>query len=672
MGEDIFRKIESLRKKIRKYNDLYYKHGISEISDFEYDMLLKELEQLEKQSGQEGLFSTDTEFSPASSVGSDLTEGFRKIKHKTRMLSMANSYNSSDLIDFDNRIKKIAGSISDIEYCVEYKIDGIAVSLIYEKGKLLYAATRGDGETGDDITANFKTLKEIPFDLKKDVDFEVRGEIYINKQDFKNLNKIRETEGLELLANPRNATAGSIKLLDISEVRKRPLKMICYYLGGDVSTRKHSDNIGLLRNMGFPAISYCKVCGNINEVIQECSFWEERKNNLEYDIDGLVIKVNDLNLQAELGDTAKSPRWVMAYKFSPERAETVLKEIQFQVGRTGAVTPVAVLEPVQISGTVVKRASLHNYQDLSAKDLRIGDSVFIEKAGEIIPQIVSVNLNKRSPIAEKFSMIERCPACNEILFKPEDEAVYRCVNASCPAQIQRQIEHFASKAAMDISGLGPSLIKSLLEAKIISDISSLYDLKTNVLSSIERMGEKSSANLIRGIEESKSRGLENLIFALGIRQVGKEAAVSLARYFKAIESLMSAGFDELTIISDVGEKTAESIVSFFKNPKNVELIDKLKEHGVNTVFTGSSGRSIEFFVGKTFVITGSFESLDREELKDLIVKSNGKVSTAVGKSTDYLICGSNPGSKYEKAMEQRVEIINQSRLDQILAEKDSF
>jgi DNA ligase (NAD+) len=666
--DDTLKKISVLRKKIKKYNDLYYKKGISEISDFEYDLLLKELEDLERQNGQEYLFENAGAaiISPSMTVGSDLTEGFKKVRHKKKMLSITNSYSSSDLIEFDSRIKKLLSDNTEIEYCVEYKIDGLAVSLVYENGKLVYASTRGDGEQGDDITLNFSTIKGVPPEISSNAVFEVRGEIYISKSDFRLLNEIREKEGFEVLANPRNAAAGSVKLLDTEEVKKRPLRLICYYLDGEISKGTHSENIDLLREMGFPAIDYCNVCKNISEVISECEYWESRKNSLDYDIDGLVVKVNSLLFQQELGDTAKSPRWVMAYKFKPDRAETILKEILFQVGRTGAVTPVAVLEPVLLSGTIVKRATLHNFVDLKSKDLRPGDRVIIEKAGEIIPQIVEVNKDRRPENSVEFTMIDECPSCKEKLVKPEDEAIYRCVNASCPAQIERQIEHFASKSAMDISGMGPQMVKTLLSSGLIKEISDLYKLEASQLQNIERMGDISSKNLIESIRLSKNKDLGNLIYGLGIRQVGKEASISLARNFKDIDILISARYDEIVAISDLGQKTAESVVSFFSNQKNLELISKLKSYGVNTKILGGSEKTVDFFKDKVFVITGTLENIDREELKDLINLSKGKVSSTVGKSTDYLICGKSPGSKYEKAIASGVEIISEEKLNKIL------
>ncbi|MBU4487224.1 MAG: NAD-dependent DNA ligase LigA [Candidatus Delongbacteria bacterium] len=666
--DEISKKIVSLRKEIRKYNDLYYKEGISAITDFEYDKLLEELETLEEQNAEQSLFKNDggTEKSLSESIGSDLIEGFKKIRHKKRMLSISNSYNTTDLKDFDNRNKKLLNKTEDIEYCVEYKIDGIAVSLVYEKGKLLYSATRGDGEQGDDITVNFLTIRDIPLEISEKINFEVRGEIYINKSDFRLLNEARYAQGLELLANPRNATAGSVKLLDPTEVKKRPLRLICYYYQGEGSKDTHFDNIELLKKSGFPTANYCKICRNISEVIDECAFWEGKKHSLEYDIDGLVIKVNSLSIQEKLGDTSKSPRWIMAYKFTPDRVETVLKDIQFQVGRTGAVTPVAILEPVQLSGTMVKRATLHNFDDIKNKDLRIGDFVEIEKAGEIIPQVISVNREKRPIGSAEFSMIEFCPACNEKIIKPEDEAIYRCINSSCPAQIERQIGHFASKGAMDIAGLGPQIVKSLLSESLIKEISDLFILKKDELEKIERMGELSSKNLIESISLCKSKSLENLIFGLGIRHIGKEASISLARNFKNIDGLIAAKYNDLAGINDIGDKMANSIITYFSNLKNIRLIEKLKLYGLNTAYKKSDGITIDFFNDKNFVITGSFESFSREKIKDIIVQNFGKVSSAVSKTTDYLLCGSKPGSKHEKAVVLGIKIIYEDEFSTLI------
>lgn len=658
------KKIVQLRKLLKKHNDLYYKNGISEISDFEYDKLLKELESLESLAGNNSLFTgNEMADSPTVSVGSDLTEGFKKRKHFKRMLSISNSYNTQDLTDFDRKVKKSLETKEDVEYCIEYKIDGLAVSLVYRSGKLDYALTRGDGETGDDITENILTVKDVPLNISQDKDFEVRGEIYISKNDFYEINRLREENGLELLANPRNAAAGSVKLLDSKEAAKRPLKLISYYYDGDGSTLKQSENLDLLKNTGFPTADYYEICRNVEEVIEVCIKKEEKKNDLDFEIDGLVIKVNDMKLREKIGETSKSPKWAIAYKFKPDRADTVLKDIIFQVGRTGAITPVAVLDPVKLSGTIVKRATLHNFDEIKNRDIRIGDIVAIEKAGEIIPQVVSVDKEKRNSGSTEFKMIENCPVCSEKLVKHKDEVAYRCVNASCPAQLERQIVHFAGKGAMDIEGMGPKMVANLLSSGLIKSIPDIYCLESYQLSTIDRMGERSSEKLVASIDKSRSKSLENLIFGLGIRHVGKEASISLASRFKNLNDIMSADRDALTKIEDIGEIMAESITVYFSNPKNIEMISKLQQYGLNTTYSNENSNINEFFEGRTFVITGSFGLYSREDIRDIIVMNNGKVSSSVGKNTDYLLCGKNPGSKLDKAFEAGVKIIYENELN---------
>ena len=663
---EIQKRINQLRKLLKKYNDLYYREGISEISDFEYDKLLKELETLEKETGTSLFAEVELSDSPTISVGSDLTQGFKKRKHSKKMLSISNSYNTQDLAEFDTRIRKSLETEDDVEYCVEYKIDGLAVSLVYRSGKLEHALTRGDGETGDEITENFRTVRDVPFDIDGENDFEIRGEIYISKEDFLEINRLREQQGLELLANPRNAAAGSVKLLDSREAAKRPLRLISYYYDGDDSAAKQSENLDLLKKKGFPTSGYYQVCRNMDEVIRVCGQNEQKKNDHEFEIDGLVIKVNDIGLREKIGETSKSPKWAIAYKFKPDRARTVLEDIIFQVGRTGAVTPVAVLDPVKLSGTVVKRATLHNFDEISKKEIRLGDIVEIEKAGEIIPQVVSVDKEERRPDSVEFKMIDKCPVCSEKLVKHEDEVVFRCVNASCPAQLERQIVHFAGKGAMDIDGLGPKMVRNLLSSGIIKSIPDIYLINSRSLEGIERMGERSSEKLVKAIDKSRSRSLENLIFGLGIRHVGKEASIALASRFKNIEDLISAGQDSLTEIEDIGKIMAESIKAFFSNPKNIEMIKKLEEYGLNTTYRNENTNLNNFINGKTFVIKGSVDSFSREELRGLIVRNNGKASSSVGMKTDFLLCGKNPGSKLDKAVEAGVRIIYEEELKELL------
>ena len=664
---DINKRINELRNKIKLLNEWYYERNRPLVSDYDYDKLLKELEQLEQENNQLDLFS------PTMTVGSDLSAANKKIKHKSKMLSISNSYNKEDLIEFDTRIKKILGignQKKEIKYCVELKIDGIAISIRYKNGKIDYAATRGDGEIGDEITINALTIKNIPHRTTLKGEFEVRGEVFISNSDFIKMNEKREEEGEETFANPRNAAAGSLKLLDFKEVAKRPLQAFTYYLLDYTESKKsHFENLHLLEENHFPAPPYKKICIGIEDVIKECVYWEKNKNSLDYPIDGMVIKVDDLNKYDLLGNTAKSPRWVIAYKFKPDRVESILKDIKFQVGRTGAITPVAQLKSVFIAGTTVKRATLHNAEEIEQKDLRIGDTVIIEKAGEIIPQVVSYVKEKRKPNAKKFEMIKNCPVCQEKLYKPEDEIVYRCINPSCPAQLLRRIEHFVSKGAMDINGLGEKVIIQLLENKLISEITDLYELKFEKLITLERMGEKSAKNLLTMIEASKSRNLDNLLFALGIRHVGKGASKILAKKYKNLDSLINADFLELKEINEIGEKIASSLVAFFENEKNMELMQKLKEHKLNTSYIEEEVIENELLTDKKFVLTGTLENLTRIDAKKIIENNGGKVISAVSKKTDYILAGTNPGSKLEKGKKLGIEILTEKQFQEMFKNK---
>ncbi len=664
-------RIAYLRKVLSKYNDLYYKEGISAVSDYDYDSLMKELEDLEEEFGENSLFRNQESGSPSVAVGSDLDENFKKVRHRKRMLSISNSYSKDDLRDFDIRIKKILTDQSDkdIEYCVEFKIDGIAVSLVYGKGNLVYAATRGDGETGDDITQNILGLN-IPFSADNAIDFEVRGEIFISKQDFLRMNEEREKEGLDPMANPRNAAAGSVKLLDNLSARKRPLKFVSYYYDGDGSRPKQSENIDLLKNMGFPVAENYFLCSNIEEVIAVCDKWESEKESLDYEIDGLVVKINDIALRDIIGETSKSPRWAIAYKFKPQQAQTRLLKVDFQVGRTGAITPVAHLEPVKLSGSVVRRATLHNYDEIRSKDIRVGDYVFIEKAGEIIPKITGVNLSMRTDGAEVLKMIRSCPACSQKLMKQDSEAVLRCVNSSCPAQLERQILHFVSKGAMNIENIGPRMVSGLISSNLVSSLSDIYFIKKQDIMSVERMGEKSTGKILSSIEKSKTRSLEFLIFGLGIRHVGIEASIALAKKFKSMDDLLRAGYEELLDIRDLGEVTTQSLKNYFSIDKNIQLIENLKSAGLNMLYTSGNSKNNSLVEGYTFVVTGTFKDILRNEIVEYIQQNGGKVSSSVGASTNFLICGSNPGSKLDKAEKSGIKILYENDLFRLIKNPD--
>jgi len=672
---DLKDRINQLTGKIKLYDEWYYKRNQSLVSDYDYDIMLKELKGLEKQLPQPDLFSV------TEKVGSDLsddknfsTPNFKKIKHKKKMLSISNSYDKNDLIEFDNRVKKVLDTDKEIKYCVELKIDGVAISITYKNGQMLYAATRGDGEIGDEITANAKTISDIvdKTDLSNE-EFEVRGEVYIKNSSFLKLNEKREASGDSIFLNPRNTASGSLKLLDREELKSRNLNLFLYYIesseNSGIYTKSHFKNLQLLEDNSFPVSKYRKLCIGIEGVIKECEFWEKNRfsEKLDYEIDGMVIKVDDISLYNRLGTTAKSPRWVIAYKFKAETIETVLEDIVYQVGRTGAITPVAVLKPVHLAGTTVKRATLHNSLEIREKDLRIGDTVQIEKAGEIIPQVIRYVKNKRKSDSKRFEMIKTCPECDSILEKTEDEAIFRCVNPSCPAQISKKIEHFVSKGAMNINGLGTRIIDLLLTNKKITDISDLYKLTAEDLIPLERMGEKSARNIIHAIEISKTQDFFNIIFGLGIRFVGKGASKVLADRFKNIYDLISADYLVLSDTDEIGEKIALSVIKYFTEEKNIEIIEKLKSYDVNfeklksqdIIKEGISQDIIDFFNDKKFVLTGGLENYTRDEAAAIIEKLGGKVVTSVSKKTDYILVGESPGSKLEKGKKLGVRIVEE-------------
>lgn len=651
MKSNISKKIESLRAKIKLYDEWYYKKNKPLVSDFDYDLMIKELEQLENDHNQIDLFS------PTQNVGSDLNKGREKVLHQEKMLSISNSYSHTDLVDFDKKVKKFLNINSDIEYCVEHKIDGASISIKYQQGKILYAATRGDGRVGDEVTANVLNIKEIPEWNNELKDFELRGEIFMNFADFEKLNLQRMELGLDQFANPRNSAAGSLKILDSKEAAKRPLKVFIYYISGDDLPVLHSERIRFLKDIKLPVPQYFKVCKGITEVIEECKIWENKKNELLYPIDGMVIKVNDTSLYSRLGTTAKSPHWLIAYKFAPERARTKLNDITLQVGRTGVVTPVAELDPVELAGTVVKRATLHNFDELIEKDIRVGDFVDIEKAGEIIPQVVKVHKEERSFLIKPFELPKICPSCSKTLVKLEDEVALRCINSSCPAQLQRKLEHFVGKGAFDISGLGSKVLKQLLSAGLIKSIPDIFKLNAEGLVNLERMGAKSIRNLLDGIERAKRVSLDNFIYALGIRYVGKGAAEKIAIAYKSLDNFLQAEYSSLSEIDEIGEKIASSVVTFL-NSENRDIIEELKEQGVNPEIRRMSEVEVEFpLAGKTMVLTGALKNSKREELSQKLKSLGVKVSSSVSKKTDYLLAGENAGSKLKKAKDLSVEII---------------
>ncbi len=664
MEKDIKAKIEQLRDEIRRHDYKYYVENSPEISDQEYDRLMRQLMELEKAHPQ--LVALD---SPTQRVSGQPLEGFNKVKHEVPMLSIDNTYSADELREFDKRVKKNI-TRETISYIVELKIDGVSMSLIYKDGKLSKGVTRGDGVTGDDVTQNIRTIAAIPLRVKSPETFpgliDVRGEVFMDKKTFDKINKEKEKNNDELFANPRNATAGSLKLLDSSIMAKRNLNIFNYAVGfmKGVELKTQWETLQFLTEYGFKVNSHIKQCRDIEEVIDYCNKWEKQKDKLDYAIDGMVIKVNSLAQQRSLGATTKSPRWMIAYKFPAERAATKLKDIIVQVGRTGTLTPVAVLEPVRLAGSVVSRATLHNAEDIERKDVRLGDTVMIEKAGEIIPQVVAPVLNKRTGKEKKFYMPEKCPACGSKVKQYPGEVAMRCDNPLCGAKQKEKIRHFASKSAMDIEGLGEAMVELLVDSKLVSDIADIYTLKYEQLIKLPRMAQKSTQNLLEGIEKSREQNLARLIFALGIRHVGEHSAEILASEFNSIEKITEQTAQSLSETPELGPVMAESIYEFFHNPENKKLLKKLKDAGVKMapVKKVTSGR----LLGKRFVITGTLNSYSRSEAQQLIKAQGGGVTSSVSETVDFVLAGENPGSKYEKAKKLNVKIIDENELKKMI------
>ncbi|APF19458.1 DNA ligase [Caldithrix abyssi DSM 13497] len=658
---DVKKRIQQLRELINKYDYEYYVLAQPSISDYEYDQLMKELEALEKAHPE--LITPD---SPTQRVSGQPVKEFPTVPHRKPMLSLANTYSEMEFRDFDQRVRQALPG-ERVEYVCELKIDGVAISLHYRDGRFERGITRGDGVQGDDITANLRTIRSIPLVVRRTEKvpefFEVRGEIYMSKEAFNKLNKEREAQGEALFANPRNAAAGSLKLQDARLVAQRGLHLFAYYIDSDTAgfvKDTHFENLKLLQTLGFPVNPHFRLCKTLAEVFDFVKEWEAKRESLPYEIDGVVVKVNSLEQQERLGATAKSPRWAIAFKFKAQQAETLLEKITWQVGRTGIVTPVAELKPVQLAGTTVSRATLHNVDEIRRKDIRERDWVFIEKGGDIIPKVVGVNLKKRPKDSKPPAIPEKCPVCGTKLVQLEGEVAIRCPNISCPAQIKRSIEHFASRGAMDIEGLGTALVETLVDKGLIKDIADIYRLKKEDVAGLERMGEKSAQNLMEAIEKSKQQPLNRLIFALGIPYIGATAAALLARHFKSLDALQNATREELEQIDGIGEKMAESIVRYFSNEQNRRILDRLKEAGVKTEIDEEATESeSQLLQGKTFVLTGALPHLKREEARALIEKHGGKVSSSVSRKTSYVLAGQDPGSKLKKAKELGIEIIDE-------------
>jgi DNA ligase (NAD+) len=663
--------IEQLRKKLNDANKAYYVYNSPIMSDSEYDILLEQLKKLEDENPQ--FFDPN---SPTRRVGGDLVKEFPVVIHKNPMLSLANTYSKEELMDFDRRLRSLLPPGADYTYVAEIKIDGLAMSITYEGNAFRYGVTRGDGISGNDISQNLKTIRSIPLVISPNPgpsSFEVRGEIYIPKSGFEKLNRERIEAGEEPFANPRNAAAGSVKLQDSKIVAERPLDAFWYYLDSEEPLPlTHFDRMLLLTEMGFKVNPVRELCPDIDAVINFCDTWAEKRKELDFETDGVVIKLNEINYYEQLGSTAKSPRWAIAYKFKAERARTRVLDITWQVGRTGAVTPVAELEPVQLAGTTVKRATLHNVEDLALKDIRPGDTVEIEKGGDIIPKVLRYLPEKRPANASEYAPPDKCPACGSPLHKFEDDAHLRCLNPNCPAQIIRSIEHFASRDAMDIDGLGGKIIEQLYTEGLIKEIPDLYYLKDRRedLLRLEKFKDKKVNNLLNSIEASKKVSWRRQLYAIGIRYVGLNTAKLLAKAFPSIEELEKATPEELANIEGVGEKIAESVVSFFENEINRRMISRLKEAGLSLQGKIDMPGGEGIFSGKTFVLTGTLEDMPRSEAKKLIEAEGGKVTSAVSAKTDFVLAGENPGSKLNKARQLGVTVIDRNTFLDMLKDKE--
>ena len=658
----IKKRIDLLRKELAEYNHSYYVLDTSIISDFEFDKLLQELVKLEDENPE---FFDAT--SPTQRVGGRVIDGFKTVAHKYRMLSLGNTYSEEDLHDFDSRLHKLTDQ--EIEYVCELKYDGVSVSLTYENGDLIQALTRGDGAQGDDVTANVRTIKSIPLKLKGDypANFEIRGEIFIPIKGLEKMNKLRIEEGLEPYKNPRNTASGSLKLLDTNEASNRPLDCYLYYLLGDnLPTDNHYENLQKAKQWGFKIPNEISKYNTIDDVLKFTEKWDKKRHGLPYEIDGIVIKVNDINLQEEMGFTAKSPRWAISYKFKAEQVITILNKITYQVGRTGAITPVANLEPVQLAGTTVKRASLYNADQIAKLDIREGDKVYVEKGGEIIPKVVGVELKDRDLFSQSTEYIANCPSCNTKLVRKEGDAKHYCPNAeSCPTQIKGKFEHFISRKAMDIDGLGGETIELLINEGLIKEISDLYHLKKEDLLPLERMAEKSVENLFIGVGQSKLIPFERVLFGLGVRFVGETVAKVLAKHFKTIDNIIGADIETLISVDEIGDKIAKSVVNYFSIEENLKLINNLKESGLQFVSTIDDTTKSSNLNGMKIVVSGVFNQNSRAEYKKMIEEHGGKNVSSISKNTTFVLAGESMGpSKKQKAEDLKIPLVNE---DEFLA-----
>lgn len=650
MSIEIQQKIEDLRKELHQYNYAYYQNDESLISDFDFDLKLQELQKLEAENPE--YFD---ENSPSMRVGGGITKNFPTVQHQFRMYSLDNSYDFDDLEDWEKRIEKTFGK-DEVEFVAELKYDGASISILYENGKLIQGITRGDGFQGDEISNNVRTISDIPLTLNGDFPerFFMRGEIYLTRKNFDKINEKREEEGLDLFMNPRNTASGSLKMQDSAEVRKRKLSAVLYqFISEDIPVETHWELLQKAKTWGFNISDQAKLCKNLDEIKDFIIYWDKKRHDLPFEIDGIVLKINNIKQQQTLGYTAKSPRWAMAYKFKAEKVETKLESVVYQVGRTGTITPVANLKPILLAGTTVKRATLHNEDQIKKLDLHEDDYVFVEKGGEIIPKIVGINLEKRLPNSKPIEYIKNCPECGTELVKIEDQANHFCPNElHCPPQVVGRMIHYVSRKALDIENLGSETIEQLYREKLVENPADFYVLTKEQLLPLERMAEKSAQNIIDSIEKSKEIPFEKVLFGIGIKHVGETVAKKLVKNFSTIEELRNASLEELVQVEDIGIKIAESIHEFFQNPENILMVERLKEYGVKLEKDENFNQTISNVLeGKTFLFTGKLSLFTREAAEEMVEKNGGKNISAVSKNLNYLVVGEKAGSKLKKAQD---------------------
>ena len=651
-------RIDELKEKINYYSKLYYDEDNSPLSDYDFDMMMNELKQLEKDNPD--LITAD---SPTQRVGGHANSDFTKVNHEVPLQSLQDVFSFDDLYDFDKRIKEKG----ETYYCVETKIDGLSCALKYENGILVQGATRGDGVIGEDVTSNVKTIPTIPKKLDKPINITVRGEVFISKKRFENLNEMQEVLGKPLFANARNAAAGSLRQLNPKVTAERPLDIYIFNVQKieNMDFKSHWEELNFLAEIGFNVVPNRRLCKNIDEAIEAIKEIGDNREDLSYGIDGAVIKVDDLKLREEIGTTFKVPKWAIAYKYPPEKKETILKDIKCQVGRTGVITPVAILEPVKVAGSTISQTTLHNEDFIKEKQLKIGDHVIIQKQGDVIPEIVEVLKDKRDGTEIEFEMPSICPECGSPAIREEGESAIRCTGIECPAKAMLNIVHFASKDGMNIEGLGYKIVEQLVDKNLISNIADIYDLKHEDIASLKKNGTKFAQNLINAIEESKTRDLSNLISAFGIRHVGKKLAKNLSRKYRTLENLMNATVEELTTKDDIGEIIAESIYSFFREEQTIDLINRLKNSGVNMESLEEQSDDNRF-EGMTFVLTGSLSKYSRNQASEIIEKLGGKTSGSVSKKTNYVLAGEDAGSKLRKAQDLGIRIISEEEFEEMI------